>query len=245
MKKILLVPSWYPSSGDPTAGVFIRKHALEISRHHQVTVLFFCYGKKEAGLWWKRVTTKCSVQLTEEQITIRDYGKWLNIFSMVILSNWLVLMKLIGRNRYDLINLNVVYHMGVILYPVLVLCNPTLIITEHWTGYFPEDGRYGKLGSWTRSTISKVFRKARKIIVISGSLKQQLADLFDVAHKTEIVSNFLNIPDAPRPLPLLIEDRVEILTISYMDDRMKGISGLIDAIEMVSEVMAVVQTLND
>jgi L-malate glycosyltransferase len=236
MKNILLIPSWYPSPGDPAAGIFIRNHAVEISKHHRVTVLYFCHSRKDAGLWWKRSVTNISSQLTEERITIRDCGKQLNNVSLFLVANWLVFRKLIGNPKYDVINLNVVYHMGVFLYPVLMWCKTRLVITEHWTGYFPEDGRYDKLNKWMKNVISAVFRKSEKVVVISGSLKKQLDELFGVADKTIIVSNVLNVPDSPRPLPSVENGKFEILTISYMDDRMKGISGLINAIEQVAKV---------
>lgn len=233
MKNILLLPSWYPTPGDPTGGVFIRKHAVEISKHHIVTVLSFGFSDSGTGLWWSSQIQITNSNLTEVRITIRNCGRLLNAVSLFLLSNWLVFKRLTGKIKPDVVHLNVVYHLGVFLFPVLLIFRPKLVVTEHWTGYFPEDGRYRLLNPITRLMISAIFKRASKVIVISPSLKRQLEELFPVDSKTTVVANSLTVPEFPRPLDALSKASVEILTISYMDDRMKGISGLIDAMEQV------------
>jgi len=230
-KNILIIPSWYPSPDDPTAGVFVKKHAIEIAKNYNVTVLYYYFTREKSILFWKSQKTSVGPQFEEDIVAIRDFGFVFRALILFFVSNISVIRKLTSKNKIDFLNLNVVYHIGVFLTPVLLLMKTKLIITEHWTGYFPEDGRYKRLAFLSKGIIKKLFKTAEKVIVISHVLARQLNELFNIAHKTDVVSNSLNVPDKVRILVSNEDKKIEILTISYMDDRMKGISGLIEAME--------------
>jgi hypothetical protein len=58
------------------------------------------------------------------------------------------------------------------VYLLLLLYNIPLIITEHWTGYTDEDGRYMKLPAIARKITEVLFRKAKKVSLVSDYFKQ-------------------------------------------------------------------------
>ena len=236
-KQILFLASWYPSAVDKTSGLFVRNHAIEISKNFDVTTLSFHIIREGRLFWWKKSVDNEVSGLTECRVYIRDLGKIINLFSLFFLANSILMGRLLLHwGRISAVNLNVVYHLGVFVFPVLVLFRKPLVVTEHWTGYFPEDGRFDKLGSLVKWIIRKIYGMSSAVVVISNSLLRQLDELFAVGSKTKLVANFLNVPDSPREQSVIPNGKCEVLSVCYMDDRMKGVSALVKAFHQVLSV---------
>lgn len=231
VRKILILPSWYPSVDDAGAGVFIFKHAKKIAENFEVTVLSFHFTKKAHIKTFIREKNIVSPRLTEERIFIRDYGSVLrNVFLFFIVNYNLVKLTGNRNTRPDVLNLNVVYHIGIFAFPVLYFLKIPLVITEHWTGYFKEDNKYFTLNPVYRYIVNLLFRKASKVICISQSLAAQLEKIFNVGRKSVVIPNVLQVPDQVKSTGDKQDNPVSIITISNLVDRAKNISGILNAV---------------
>jgi glycosyltransferase involved in cell wall biosynthesis len=229
----MLFTSWYPVEKDPAAGIFIKKHAFEISADNFVAVHFIDFS--DSVFLYRRKLNIVNENFHEYYYNFRSLGGKLNKFLSPLLYGLIFLKEFfLGKFKFDLININVTYHIGVFLFPFLYFMNKPLVITEHWTGYFEEDGRYLRLPYFVRRIISSLFHKADKVIVVSEALKVQLDNMFGINGKTEVVYNSIRFPQAIEMKHPGSSD-LRFLTISYLDDKMKNVSTIIRSFRQVLE----------
>ncbi|HEX5003429.1 MAG TPA: glycosyltransferase [Bacteroidia bacterium] len=236
-KNILLIPSWYPGKADPVKGLFIKKHAIEIARLNHVEVIYFEFIK-DKGIENNTIVQNESsdIDLTE---TIFPVVLSTNPFRMVlsfIKMNWIV-WRYIRKSEFhfDIIHLHVIYPTGVFLFPVIWLNSLPMVITEHWSGYFHQDGRYFSLSSVFRKMIKRIFSKSNAVTVVSEPLGKRIADEFGIGEKIHLISNVISLPNE-----LLTQNRnvgpVTALTVCTFDDHAKNITGMIKAVKEIVQL---------
>ncbi len=129
---------------------------------------------------------------------------------------------------------HVVFPAGFFALFLSVIYRIPLLITEHWTGYANEDGRYENLSFVHHFIIRSAFRRARAVSVVSNFLKNVLAEKKLLINKpTVITPNVLNPVESVSGLPSDASNGVKALCICNLDDNQKNISGLIAAVETV------------
>jgi hypothetical protein len=74
------------------------------------------------------------------------------------------------NGKADIIHLHVIWPAAVALLPMLEKMNLPLIISEHWSGYLPEDGNYK--GIIQKNISKRIAEEASHITVVS----QRMAD---------------------------------------------------------------------
>lgn len=225
----LIIPSWYPSREFPLNGIFINKHVEAISSFENVVVMHIVSTHKQAST--------CET-ISDSYIKYTYYYQHSNAPAINQLRYILTqkrayddICRLYGKPGR--IHLHVVLPAGIFVFLLLLFRNIPLIITEHWSGYTAEDGRYRSSPSPVRYIVRELFRKAKKISVVSDYLRKALTDLhFTDPGKISIVSNVLNIPapafntDNPNPKKALF--------IGTLNDHEKNVSMLIEAVKIVS-----------
>jgi len=231
--KLLFIPSWYPAPSHPELGVFVRKQAEAISEFYDVTVLYFDFNKGKNARRTGLTMIRLSPSLNLITVPVPEFNFPLGGM-MKMLWVWIRFLKLkySGQTgKYDGVVLDVVYHMGLFLFPFLRFSGKPLYIIEHWTGYFDEDGTYKKFGVFIKWQFKAIFKKAQKIIAISEPIAERLNFLFRSGNKTSIVYNILDIPQKSRDLADLDKNHFHYTAISNFNNRQKGLTGIIDAFE--------------
>ena len=226
----LIIPSWYPTDEQPLNGIFVQKHVEAISGFHNVIVMY---------------VTGADTQRTQEKRISDSYVKYTHYYaesSSRGLNQLKYIWSQIKAYRYivdkygrpELLHLHVIFPAGMFVYLLLLLYNIPLIITEHWTGYTDEDGRYMKLPAIARRITEVLFSKAEKVSLVSEYFKQVILKKRLVDEKKLVtVYNTLNMPATKYHYT---EDKAQkALYVGNLIDEQKNISVLINAVEIVAK----------
>lgn len=233
---ILFLCSWYPNPDEKSNGIFIKRHAQALSLKHNVTVVFV----KSISSIHEPVSIKNEEENFEEYLYF--YPKLTS--GIPILSAAQKFLKLKAQYRkaidrlpatsFDVIHINTIFPAAIpALYAIKKHPSAKVVITEHWSGYYPEDGNYkGKpVTYYTR----KLVAKANTLLVISEKLKQAMLahGLKGNYHKIHnVVDTNLFKPAATGKDAT---GALNILHVSSLVEREKNISGIIE----------IAKTLND
>ena len=108
-----------------------------------------------------------------------------------------------------------------------------LFITEHWSGYYPEDGSYK--GFLMKFYTQKIVAKAKAIFVISDKLKNAMQS-HNLVGNYELINN---VVDTSVFKPLLTENNIteglQILHVSSLVEKEKNITGIIKIAELLKQ----------
>lgn len=224
----LHIPSWYPSDTHELNGIFVRKHAEAVSSFRKVVVMYVTGSDRaystetvvnenmtEFTLYYKESTSRALNQ-------IKYIRAQMDAFHYVL-----------SRFGYpDLIHLHVVFPAGMFVWLLLLFRRISLVVTEHWTGYTDEDGRYQKLPAIARYISESLLRKARKISVVSEYFKQVMISKGLVQRdKLVTVYNTLNVPATA--YHYTEDKRLKALYVGNILELQKNISALIGAAEII------------
>jgi glycosyltransferase involved in cell wall biosynthesis len=124
----------------------------------------------------------------------------------------------------DIIHLNVPWPLGNVARWLSKENQIPFIVTEHWTGYHPEDGRYK--GRLLKAVTRKALAEAKLILPVSEDLQTAMQ-----SHKLngnyQVVYNVVDTdvfkPSADKP------EKTRFLHVSALDDKQKNVSGLLRA----------------
>ncbi len=229
--RLLLIPSWFPTPDKPGFGVFVKRHAEEIAEVCDVVILNFDLTDNPRVTKSIRTEHHINESLTEVQISIPS-GKSLLLKIFTVVSIYMEFLRFKARFKYtefDIVNIHVPYNIAVILSPFILFSNKLLVINEHWSGYFEEDGRYFRTGIITRVILRLLFKKAKYVSVISIALKKRIDEIFNLKEKLVVIPNKLSEIKAPRELTESMDEMKTFLFIGNFNDDEKNISGLINA----------------
>lgn len=230
---ILFLCSWYPNPENASNGIFIKRHAQALAKKHHVTVLFVKSVKHTEEIIYANVDDD---NFTERCVFYPKVG--LNI---PVLGSFLKLRKfkeeyedliddLPKETKFDIIHLNVIFPAAIpASYALKKYPNAQLFITEHWSGYYPEDGNYK--GFYLKDVTRKIVAKAKAIFVISDKLKNAMLSN-GLEGNFEVINNVVDT-SVFKPMDNLKTDNdtLKILHVSSLVNREKNISGIISVAE--------------
>ncbi|PIN68173.1 MAG: hypothetical protein COV98_00140 [Candidatus Altarchaeum sp. CG12_big_fil_rev_8_21_14_0_65_33_22] len=240
--KILFLPAWYPSRIHPISGIFIKKHAVAVSRYCDVAVLYVTpYSNlkdknydieylEEDGISTVRVYCSNTIKIP----VIRIFSQM--VFQYLAMYQGLMLIK----EKFgipDIIHVNVV-SPSIILVGLLLIFKKIkgipYVVTEHWSGYTKEDNRYNLHSAFLKKYLVKIiFKKSCAVITVSNFLLNSLKEHRLISNRCFVVPNAINIPNLV-PKKKDISEKIKILTISLLSNEQKNISGLIKAFEKIA-----------
>jgi glycosyltransferase involved in cell wall biosynthesis len=230
-RHIVYLASWYPHEFNPVLGIFIKRHAYAAAQHNTITVLHAVSDHSmEPGTF--RIQRKDEGRLHE---LILYYGRknepktgmfaWIKHYLRLKKLYAMLVDKAISEyGKADAVHVHVVWPLGLIASTISKRLNVPLIVSEHWTGYYPQDGRYrGLIMKWlTRKTLASA-----KALLVLNKAQKSILELHGLKGFTAMVPNAVNhaifrYTNAPR-----VEHR--ILVVAAFDDRQKNISGILEA----------------
>jgi glycosyltransferase involved in cell wall biosynthesis len=227
---ILFIASWYPHKGAPALGNFIQQHARAAAIDNKVTVIYaFADEEVEEG------ELESINELNGNPVTyIYSYGK--------IRSSIPVISQLKKRNAYrnaiktgidwaiyengkpDLLHVHVIWPAAVAVLPLLDELNIPLVISEHWSGYLPEDGNYK--GIILKNITKRLADKAEHITAVS----QRMIDAMKahgLGKSFSILPNAVDTSLFHYKQVATDHSKLKLLHVSMLVDREKNISGLL------------------
>lgn len=225
---ILFLASWYPSKKEPTLGIFIKRHAQAVASINKVSVLYAAADKdlKEGEFRIERKSEgnfhEFIISYGRSDIGIRIIRAWRN-WKLLRKHYEFGLEKVIEWNgKLDIIHLNVPWPLGKIARMMSKKLNIPYGVSEHWTGYQPEDGRYSGylLKRETRLTI----KKAAFVAPVSEQLRSAM-EAHSLRGNYEIIPN---VVDTETFIPANHSNSAtRFIHISSLDDQQKDVCGLL------------------
>ncbi len=235
---ILFIASWYPNRNIPDLGNFIQSHARAAALRNKISVVY-ASAEKEMEEGRIEIVEKHSGNLSEYVIY---YGK--------IKSKVPLIGKLKKREAYrnairigienaskrngapDLIHVHVIWPAAVAVLPLLGEMKIPLVISEHWSGYLPEDGNYK--GIIQKNFSKQLAEKSKHITVVSSRMENAmrahgLGKTFSLLPNT-IDRNIFNLSAKTKN-----ENAFRLLHVSGLTDREKNISGLLRVMKRIEK----------
>ncbi|MES2622334.1 MAG: glycosyltransferase [Bacteroidota bacterium] len=229
-KYSLIVPGWYPVVQLPVSGIFVFKHVQLIAQFTQVEVLY-AYIAPEGQKQKFKTAVQSHPTFNETIIYYRESGNRIMNQLLQMYAFWkgfCIIKKKQGLP--SVIHNHVVFPAGFFALFISALYRIPLLITEHWTGYSDDDGRYDKLSFVHRFIIRRAFERAKGVSAISMFLKKILIEKELVNEKKIIITGNVLIPTSQLPEQKIKTNRpVKAICVANLDDNQKNISGLIDA----------------
>lgn len=190
---------------------------------------------------------KAGIEETVEDniYTIRAYYKKVNS-NIPYLSDFIKLVKYsvtwrkaiklytTKKGKPDIITANIIFPASVIVRRLRKKWEVPYIITEHWTGYFPEDGRYK--GMFMKWLARKAVKNAGAVITDSNRLKKRMSEL-------NLVNHYYSIPNVvdSNLFKISVKNRdpskeFKFVHVSALDDDQKNVSGIIHAFQKLAKI---------
>lgn len=235
--KLLWLASWFPSRVDPTAGDFIERHAEAVAPY--VTRLDVFHAVRDDSLKPGRI-----------EWTREDRGSftcWIAYYrppqlpgvletalaGLMYMRSFHVLWKQCYRDqdRPELMHVHVAMRAGLVARYWSKRYQIPYIVTEHWTGYYPESmPSLSDMPSWYRTQTKRVLREAKLLMPVSADLGRQLQHLAPQT-AVEVIPNVVNTAYF-FPAPSTVSSNVRFVHFSYLNEQ-KNPDGILDAIQLL------------
>ncbi len=231
-KNILFLSSWYPDRITRTNGDFVQRHAEAASNIHRVVVLFVRYDPNlKSG---KEIIERTDKNFSEIYIYFGMRAR-----SSAGLSKILKYLKYYFwgyrylRKKYfdpDLVHANIIFPIGIIAYLFRLIYKKPYLISEHWSSYLDINNMH--IPYWQKRVDKTIVKYAERILPVTKNLRDSLINL---GYKSQynIVPNVI---DTEKFVPSEIQVmNKSFIHLSSLNDRIKNISGLIQAVKQLSE----------
>jgi len=225
--RVLYISSWYPNRVKPLLGIFVKRHAAALAKKCSVGVIYVCSDENEGieettedgiytiRVYYKRVASQVPffAQWRKYKEYSRAWEKAINLYKQ-------------RQGIPDIISCNVVMPVALIALRLKKKWNVPFTITEHWTGYFPEDGRYK--GLFMKSLAGRAVKNASAVITVSNALKTKMQQL-GLANTYHVISNVVDIKMFDVAANKLSDRPFRFIHVSSLDEEQKNVSGIIRA----------------
>jgi len=187
---VLFISSWYPNKKNPLLGIFVKRHASAVAKLCNTSSIYIYSDKTnsieeevEDGVYTIRIGYK---QIAYNIPLVSTFVKMSRYFKAYKKAIDLYIKK---KGSPDIVNLNVIFPVGIMaLYMKRELSIP-YIVTEHWTGYFEEDGRYK--GVLMKLLTKRVVNKASAVVTVSNDLKNKMIEK-GLNNQYTVISNIVD-----------------------------------------------------
>jgi len=235
-KNILFLSSWYPHKHDPTLGIFVKRHAEAVHLKNNVVIIFVKSVDHQKTHFDTNIHSDKGV--TEILITYRKSKKMWGLRQIINWSRYYIghqlgwkAVKVMGF-KPDLMHVNITYPAGLIARIWKMTKGIPYVITEHWTGYLPEDNRYKD--SKIQQIVSKsIVRSADEIITLSGGLKEAMRNN-GLKNAYRIIPNVVDTNFFHYNTPMESRKQYFVL-VADLYDKQKNISGTLLAFKHLLE----------
>ncbi len=228
LKHILFLPTWYPHRYDAMDGLFVRKHALAVSKYVSVTVLYL----QEDNLV---NTTEVVSQNTDGINEVIVYYKSTKVvphlsYRRAFMKGWNYVVQHFGLP--DVSHVHVLGKAGLCAYWLKKKYKIPYVVTEHWSGFLENNFRYKGFGR--KRTMEMVVRNAHCIMPVSGHLAERMQYL-NLKGNYRVVYNVVDDFFYYNDIVNSKADKIRLLHVSCFDDEPKNIIGLLNVIALLRQ----------
>jgi glycosyltransferase involved in cell wall biosynthesis len=224
----LFIAGWYPARNKPSHGIFIKRHAEAAALYHDIAVL---HTSPDSEL-----KSDFDFEFSEEKgvkSLVVHYKKSDSLIGNILKPYRFLKAYLQGYKYFesegfmpDILHLHVVWKACIAALLLKIVKKKPLLISEHWSGYMPEDGNYK--GFIMKFFTKLAFNNAEKIIALSENMKAGI-------QRHGLKGDFVIIPNVVDEKVFVsgdsgTEKKKRFIHVSTLNDREKNISGMLKAI---------------
>jgi L-malate glycosyltransferase len=210
---ILFIASWYPNPEDETLGIFIRRHAEAVALFYSVKVLYMQRSTEN------RIEKRVDGNIEEYIVHYRNMIPKVSMYSEFLKAA----EELFTDEPPMIVHAHVTLPAGFLARVFAGKVHVPYVITEHWTGYHPQDGCY-------KGFLTKMFTKAA--ISKCSCVMPVSADLGSSMRRHGLESRYKVVPNVADPIYFNTPSKPvkkKFIHISSLDEKQKNISGLFQA----------------
>lgn len=247
MKKVLIIPSWYPSAETPTAGIFVYEHAQALKKTgHDVAVLYIQQGPKslepsccfEDGIVVVRSCVgfghKRKTFLGRKMAGIRYRLAWCGAFQSYGIMAFLVLRE--SGFTPDIIHVHALWPAGLVARAIKKLFDIPFVVTEHSEEYLVgTDRKLIRIPGMLQLILRPLARQSSAYIAVSEWFARRLEHLGLFAH-VDVVGNVVPARESVLPFDVAMSAANGIKRIVHVSllGSAKNLSMLLQAIAQLA-----------
>ena len=233
--RVLFLPKWDPNRYDPMPGLFIQRQAEAIAPHCDVAVIYVHPDP--------HCPNKFEVEFSEEKEV-----RVLRVYYKISGGQSSFIRKALNLRRFyqahmkafhsirefapDLVHAHVLTRMGFIGWRIARKRHIPLVISEHWSRYFPENNTY--LGWWRKLVTGFIVRKAAAVAAVSEPLRKAMQQCGLNHPNYRIIPNAVDMAQAAASSSGRKTGIKTMVHISCFEDRSKNISGFLRSLKELS-----------
>ncbi len=229
---VLFFPRWYPSDNDPQNGIFIRLHAIAVTKQSVRVSIVYAEPKESIS----------KLELHHQHVNgVEEYISYYPKSSTPVLSKlkngsaYRAALKLAyqaamtDNGKPDLIHAHVLLRNAVLAAKWAKELNVPLVFSDHWSGYIR--GAFKAKSAIFKYLSKNVIVQAKAISVVSNELKKAMQNngLNGKFHLIPNVINFSSTTPSPQQ-----REGIDLLSVGDMVDSIKNFSGLIDTFQKIT-----------
>ena len=232
--KVLFISSWFPNKENTTLGNFVKKHAEAVSLYANVSVLHVCFHSSADAK--KEYVVESHNNLDVHVIYLKKIKtNFLFVSSILkfckILTAYHFGFKQIYKNtKPAIIHANVLIPIGLIAYYFKLTKKIPYIITEHWTGYLPQDANKPDSSLFFYRYFAK---KAAALTPVTKNLALAMQD-FKITGNYSIIPNVVEIALFKQKQASHTEVK-RIIHVSSLVEVQKNFSGILIALNELAK----------
>jgi glycosyltransferase involved in cell wall biosynthesis len=233
--RVLYLPKWYPNRYDPMPGLFIQRQAEALTPYCDVAVIYVhpdphCPNKVEVEFSEEKEVRVLRVYYKVKGDTDSLMGKALNFwhFYQAHRKAW----HSIREFNPDLVHTHILTRIGFIGWRISRERKIPLIISEHWSRYFPENNTYG--GWFRKKLTSFVVKKAAAVVAVSEPLRRAMQQCGLNNPNYRIIPNVVDTAELMVTTAGQKTASKTVVHISCFDDKSKNISGFLRSLKELS-----------
>lgn len=233
--KIFAIPAWYPSKNDLFSGIFIKEHLLTLNSDVEIVVLFIAGTPSLKKIISKEVFNHNGIN--EVFFYFRTYNFSNKVIDKAYKSFFYLIITLYGYfflfakfGKPNLIHINVLTRVALIPLFLKFIFKIPYVITEHFTRYLPEDGRY--LGNNLHHFLTKIIVSKSSALITVSSYLMQCINSFGLTSKLQyVIPNVLNgVFENNSFYNKKDNGKLNLIHISTLNHKQKNVKGIIDAL---------------
>lgn len=226
----LWLPSWYPTPGDPTLGIFTRRDAEAVSMFCKVIVL---YAIETQGSNYEISKTTVSPTFTEIRIYYPK-GKRLTKLVRFLRAYHKGFRQLESDNvNPDVLHLHVIWPIGIAGVYYLFQHKTPFLISEHWSEYSVKTGSLSEVRKWIAKYL---VAHAHAVFTVTRAMAEGMRHYGLNAHYI-VNPNVINMEVSNRYHQVCNskDKSFRFVHVSSLDDPHKNVSGILRAVKSLIE----------
>ncbi len=225
---ILFLCSWYPNPDDPVNGIFIKRHAQALALQHNVTLVFVKAVKIKEPIDIKNKEGRLTEILhfyPKIKHAVPGFSKFIKLKHFR--GKYKIALDTLAEKTFDVIHINTIFPAAIpAIYALKKYPNAKLFITEHWSGYYPEDGNYK--GLLMRYLTQKIVKRACEVFIVSKKLQEAMQQ-HGLFNNYACINNVVDVEIFKPCIKAQSNENscLNILHVSSLVEKEKNISGII------------------